>query len=355
MTDRPGHDARYAIDPSRIRAELGWRPSVTVEEGHCDRSAVSRQRSVVATAIKPNWRGSAPWSESVTILVFGKSGQVARSLAEREGDAPAPLAFLGRDEADLSMPEQCAAAIYKHSPRAVINAAAWTAVDAAEDSEVEASIVNGEAPGAMALACYELAIPFLHISSDYVFDGSGALPWTPDSPLAPLGAYGRSKALGEKRVRESEARAVILRTSWVFSPFGSNFVKTMLRLGVQRETLSVVDDQIGGPTSAHSIAGALLAMATQLLAGKAGGTYHFSGWPAVSWAEFASIIMLKANLPCEIIPIPSSAYQTPAPRPLNSWLDCDLLLSEFGIPQSDWQTELTSAIRMINKESALDA
>ena len=285
----------------------------------------------------------------MTILVFGKSGQVARSLAAKAGEAPARLMFLGREQADLSFPEQCAAAIRERCPAAVINAAAWTAVDAAEKSEAKASVVNGEAPAAMATTCAGLAIPFLHVSSDYVFDGSGVLPWAPAAPVAPLSAYGRSKALGEMRIRESGARAVILRTSWVFSPFGANFVKTMLRLGAERERLSVVDDQIGGPTSARSIAGALLSLAEQMLAGRAGGTYNFSGAPAVSWAAFAKTIMKQANLPCEITPIPTSAYPTPAPRPLNSRLNCASLSSDFGIEQSDWRTELTYVLEILNE------
>ena len=285
----------------------------------------------------------------MTILVFGRSGQVARSLSERAGEASAPLVFLGRDQADLSLPEQCAAAIREQRPAAVINAAAWTAVDAAEESEAEASVVNGEAPGVMATTCAELAIPFLHVSSDYVFDGSGVLPWAPSAPAEPLGAYGRSKALGETRIRESGARAVVLRTSWVFSPFGANFVKTMLRLGAERERLSVVDDQIGGPTSARSIAGALLSLAEQMLAGRKGGTYNFSGAPAVSWAAFAKTIMKQANLPCEITPIPTTAYPTPAPRPLNSRLDCASLSSDFGIEQSDWRMELSDVLESLNE------
>lgn len=285
----------------------------------------------------------------MTILVFGKNGQVARSLAARKGEAPSPLIFLGRDQADLSSPAQCAASIEQRRPLAVINAAAWTAVDAAEESESDASVVNGESPGGMARTCAELAIPFLHVSSDYVFDGSGALPWAPAAPVAPLGAYGRSKALGEARIRESGAQAVILRTSWVFSPFGTNFVKTMLRLGAERESLSVVGDQVGGPTSAHSIAGALLAMATQLMAGKAGGIYHFSGMPVVSWAAFAESIMTQANLPCEIRAIPTSAYPTPAPRPLNSRLDCASILDDFGIEQPDWRMDLADVLDGLNE------
>ena len=310
---------------------------------------------MVATAAQSKSRRSAPWCERVTILVFGKSGQVAQSLAAREGESPAPLVFLGRDQADLSLPGRCAAAIRERCPVAVINAAAWTAVDAAEDSEVEAAMVNGAAPGDMAKTCAELAIPFLHVSSDYVFDGSGDSPWSPDSPVAPLGAYGRSKLHGEKRVREGGAQAAILRTSWVFSPFGTNFVKTMLRLGAERETLSVVDDQVGGPTSAHSIAGALLAMTTQMLTGKAGGTYHFSGTPTLSWADFASTIMAQANLPCRIVPIPSAAYPTRAPRPLNSRLNCDAIFADFGVPQSDWREDLAPVIEALKKEAAFYA
>jgi len=283
----------------------------------------------------------------VTILVVGKNGQVARSLAARKGEAPSPLIFLGRDQADLSWPSQCAAAIEQRRPLAVINAAAWTAVDAAEESESDASVVNGESPGAMARTCAELAIPFLHVSSDYVFDGSGALPWAPAAPVAPLGAYGRSKALGEARIRESGAQAVVLRTSWVFSPFGANFVKTMLRLGAERESLSVVDDQIGGPTSARSIAGALLSLAEQMLVGRKGGTYNFSGAPAVSWAAFAKTIMEQANLPCEIRPIPTTAYPTPAPRPLNSRLDCASILDDFGIEQPDWRMDLADVLESL--------
>jgi dTDP-4-dehydrorhamnose reductase len=287
----------------------------------------------------------------VTILVFGKTGQVARSLAALEARAPAPLRFLGREEADLTEPARCASAIEACKPLAVINAAAWTAVDAAEAAEAEATVVNGEAPGAMARACARVGIPFLHISSDYVFDGSGAAPQAPESPVAPLGAYGRSKALGEGLVQASGARALILRTSWVFSSFGANFVKTMLRLGAERERLGVVDDQVGGPTSADAIACALLTLTDALLTGHPGGLYHFAGAPAVSWAGFASEIMKEAGLSCVIDPIPSEAYPTPAPRPRNSRLACEALLSDFGIPQPDWQADLAQVLHKLAEES----
>ena len=284
----------------------------------------------------------------MTILVFGKTGQVARSLAALEASASAPLRFLGREDADLTEPARCAAMIEAHKPVAVINAAAWTAVDAAEAAEAEATVVNGEAPGAMAGACARLGIPFLHISSDYVFDGSGTTPWVPASPVAPFGAYGRSKAAGERLIQASGARALILRTSWVFSPFGANFVKTMLRLGAERERLSVVDDQVGGPTSADAIARALFMLTEALLDGHPGGLYHFAGAPPVSWAGFAAAIMEGAGLSCIIDPIPSEAYPTPAPRPRNSRLACEALLSDFGIPQPDWREDLRSVLTALS-------
>ena len=290
----------------------------------------------------------------MTILVFGKTGQVAQSLAALEARAPTPLQFLGRQEADLAEPARCAAMIEACKPVAVINAAAWTAVDAAEAAEAEATVVNGEAPGAMAEACTRLAIPFLHISSDYVFDGSGTGPWGPESPVAPLGAYGRSKAAGERLIQESGARALILRTSWVFSAFGANFVKTMLRLGAERERLSVVDDQVGGPTSADAIARALVTLMDALLTGHPGGLYHFAGAPAVSWAGFASEIMKGAGLNCAIDPIPSAAYPTPAPRPRNSRLACEALLSDFGIPHPDWRADLAQVLKHLAEESSRD-
>lgn len=290
----------------------------------------------------------------MTILVFGKTGQVAQSLAALEACAPAPLRFLGRKEADLTEPARCASVIEACKPVAVINAAAWTAVDAAEDAEAEATVVNGEAPGAMAEACTRLGIPFLHISSDYVFDGSGTTPWSPASPVAPLGAYGRSKVHGERLIEASGARALILRTSWVFSPFGANFVKTMLRLGAERERLSVVDDQVGGPTSADAIARALLTLTEALLDGHPGGLYHFAGAPAVSWAGFAAAIMKGAGLRCVIGPIPSEAYPTPAPRPRNSRLDCEALLLDFGIPQADWRRDLAQVLKHLAEESSRD-
>lgn len=276
------------------------------------------------------------------VLVFGQTGQVARELQRLLPDAT----YLGRDRADLSDPAACAAAIAGGTWDAVINAAAWTAVDKAETEEAAATVINGAAPGAMARACAARDIPFLHVSTDYVFDGSGDRAFAVDGPTAPLGAYGRSKLAGEREVQAAGGRWLILRTSWVFSAHGSNFVKTMLRLGAERESLNVVADQIGGPTPAADIAAALVTMARAMAAGQAGGIQHFSGAPDVSWADFARAIMAGAGLSCRIEDIPSSAYPTPARRPLNSRLDCSALRA-FGLSRPDWRVGLSDVLKEI--------
>ena len=278
------------------------------------------------------------------VLVFGQTGQVAQELA-RSTPAGVTARFLPRDKADLIVPSACAAAVQDCD--LVINAAAWTAVDLAETQEADAHIVNAASPSAIARACAALGVPMVHISTDYVFDGAGNSAFLPDHPTAPLGAYGRSKLAGEFGVRDSGARHVILRTSWVFSAHGGNFLKTMLRLGGVRENLNVVTDQIGGPTAASAIATAIWQIAMALHAGHVGGTYHFAGTPDVSWAGFARAIMQAANLPCTVTDIPTSAYPTLARRPANSRLDCSVLLRDFGIARPDWRASLPALIKEI--------
>ncbi|KAF0116848.1 MAG: dTDP-4-dehydrorhamnose reductase [Rhodobacteraceae bacterium] len=275
------------------------------------------------------------------LLVFGKTGQVARELQRLAPDAT----YLGRDEADLGNPFQCVDAIKESDADAIINAAAWTAVDAAESDELNAFQVNGNTPECMALTAAERDIPFLHISTDYVFDGQGDKPFTPDHPTAPQNAYGRTKLLGEQGIRNALGNHLILRTSWVVSAHGSNFVKTMLRLGKDRETLNVVADQIGGPTPAAAIAQALLTAAQAMTDGAPGGTHHFAGTPDTSWADFARAIMAEAILPCRITDIPTSDYPTPAKRPLNSRLDCSAFTAAFGIPRPDWREGLEAIVK----------
>jgi dTDP-4-dehydrorhamnose reductase len=228
----------------------------------------------------------------------------------------------------------------------VINAAAWTAVDKAEAEEAAALSVNGAAPGAMARACAALGLAFVHISTDYVFDGSGTQPWQSHDPVAPLGAYGRSKLAGEQAVTAAGGVSAILRTSWVFSAHGANFVKTMLRLGATRDQLNVVGDQIGGPTPAADIASACLIIAGALTADPAkSGIYHFSGGPDVSWADFAREIFAQAGLTVAVEDIPSAAYPTPAARPGNSRMDCATTEQVFAIRRPDWRAGLAAVLQ----------
>ncbi len=277
------------------------------------------------------------------ILVFGRTGQVATELGRLSGPT-----CLDRSAADLADPERCADAIRIHRPQVVVNAAAYTAVDRAETEEALATAINGDSPWAMARNCAELGIPFLHVSTDYVFDGSGDAPWKPDDPTAPLGAYGRSKLAGERAALESGAQAVVVRTSWVFSGVGSNFVKTMLRIGQERDTVNVVADQFGGPTPAADIALAILTMARAALDDRrVSGIFHYSGTPDISWAGFAREIFHQARMPTRVSDIPSADYPTPARRPANSRMDCSETRRVFGLERPDWKQGLRRAIAEI--------
>lgn len=274
-------------------------------------------------------------------LVFGRTGQVATELARFDG-----VTCLGRDAADLTDPAACAARVDEAQADVIINAAAYTAVDNAEADEQTAHLINADAVGAIAKAAAQKGLPFLHISTDYVFDGSGAAPWAPAGTPGPMGAYGRTKLAGEQAVAAAGGTFAILRTSWVFSAHGSNFVKTMLRLAETREQLTVVNDQIGGPTAAKDIAAALIQMARGLLDNPAkSGIYHFSGAPDCSWADFAAEIFSQAQKPVEVIGIPTKDYPTPAARPANSRLDCSSLAAEFGINRPDWQASLAEVLQ----------
>ena len=278
-------------------------------------------------------------------LVFGRTGQVATELQIQAPGRGIALVVLGRDEADLSQPAACAAAIAATDADVVINAAAHTAVDRAESEEDLALAINGSAPTAMAAAAAARGLPFLHVSTDYVFAGTGTTPWKPTDPTGPLGAYGRTKLAGEQGVAAAGGPFAILRTSWVFSAHGANFVKTMLRLAETRTELNVVADQIGGPTPAAAIADALLTMAGQMVAdGSKGGIHHFSGAPDTSWAGFAREIFAQAGKAVTVHDIPTEAYPTPAARPLNSRMDCSALESAFGIARPDWRRGLSDVL-----------
>ena len=281
------------------------------------------------------------------ILVFGKTGQLAKELQFFEN-----IITLGRNQVDLRNPSSCLLEILNHKPEAVINAAAYTNVDEAEENEALATIINSDAPTAMAKACYKLNIPLIHISTDYVFDGRGDLPWKVQDEPAPQNAYGRTKLAGEIGVRNSGVTHAIIRTSWIISSHGKNFVKTMLRLAETKDKLKIVSDQIGGPTFARDIANVCLQVVKQLkLDPSKSGTYHFCGTPNVSWAEFASEIFNIAGKKTYVMPVSTSIYTKVAKRPLNSRLDCNTIRQAFGITQPKWNKRLKHILSELKEKS----
>ena len=283
------------------------------------------------------------------ILVTGREGQVARSLAER-GSAH-ELVFAARPDFDLADAGSIARTIENTRPDLVISAAAYTAVDQAEDEPELAMAINGEAPGHIGRAAASVGAPVLHLSTDYVFDGSGEHAWREEDPTGPIGVYGRTKLAGEQALAASGAAHAILRTAWVYSPFGNNFVKTMLRLAESRDALNVVKDQYGNPTSALDIADALLAVAGRWQDAPGHGTnavYHFAGTGSTNWADFARAIFdssrKRGGPTCEVTGIPSSDYPTKAQRPANSRLDSAKFADTFGHIAPRWQESLDATV-----------
>ena len=278
------------------------------------------------------------------IAVFGGKGQVATELLRRVPQG-VMVERIGRDVADFAVPEQVYGAACALKADAAINAVAYTAVDTAESEPDLAKCVNGTSVGRLAEGCAEAGVPLVHLSTDYVFPGDGDEPQRPDAPIGPLNAYGASKLAGEKAIAATGCRAVVLRTSWVFSAHGTNFVRTILRLAETRDRLTIVDDQVGGPTPAADIACACYTIAAALSRGAPGGTHHFAGTPDVSWAGFAREIFTRAGLKVEVAPIQTQDYPTPAQRPLNSRLDCTSLAEAYGISRPDWRLGLSDALK----------
>ena len=289
------------------------------------------------------------------ILVIGSTGQLARALAH-VAHGQAELTFLGRDALDLAAPERIGEAIAAYAPRVVINAAAYTAVDQAEVARDAAFQVNATAVGAIALAAAAGDAALIHISTDYVFDGQGTGEYRETDPVAPMNAYGASKLAGERAALAGNPRSVILRTSWVYAPWGRNFLTTMLRLAGTGKRLRIVDDQHGKPTSALDLADACLAIAPTLAAAPLGdpvwGLYHYSGAGACSWAGFAAEIFRAAHRRLgtprpEIERIGTAAYPTPAARPANSALDCRKFEAAFGVETVPWPQALDRVLEVI--------
>jgi dTDP-4-dehydrorhamnose reductase len=292
----------------------------------------------------------------IRLLQFGTSGQVARAMiAASEGRAQ--LTALSRADCNLEQPGAVARAFFNSpQPDIVVNAAAYTAVDKAEADAPLAFRVNCEAVREMAQACAARKIPLIHISTDYVFDGEKAGPYREDDAVNPLNVYGRSKLAGENALRETWDAHVILRTSWVYSPWGTNFVRTMLRLGVERDELRIVCDQVGGPTSALQIADTILTVATALRGTSPAdryGTFHLAVDGVTSWAGFAERIFAGVAdwLPVKarVVPISASEYPSPTRRPGNSRLDCSKLRAHFGIAPGPWENALSAVLEEIKR------
>ena len=279
------------------------------------------------------------------VLILGRGGQVAHELARAPWPAGTAAIVAGRPEFDMARPESLEPVLSAAAPGLVINATAYTAVDKAESEPELAFAVNRDGPARLAELCAARGLPLLHISTDYVFDGSKDGPYTEDDPTAPLGIYGASKEAGERAIRAAAPRHVILRTSWVYGVHGANFVKTMLRLGAEREELGVVADQHGAPTAAADIATALTSIAGQVSGAAAAtapwGTYHYTGGGGTTWHGFAEHIFRAMERATGRRPrlkaITTADYPTPARRPANSRLDCTKIGKIFGIACPPWQ------------------
>ncbi|MBP9961458.1 dTDP-4-dehydrorhamnose reductase [Pseudomonas sp. FFUP_PS_473] len=283
-------------------------------------------------------------------LIIGQHGQVARELQLQLAPL-GTLHVLGRDALDLAHPEQIRQQVRTLAPDLIINAAAHTAVDQAEVEQALAFAVNAHAPGVLAEEAARLGIPLIHYSTDYVFDGRKATPYNEDDTPNPLSVYGRSKLAGEQAIRDVAGQHLILRTSWVYSQHGRNFLLTMQRLLQEKPELRVVADQIGAPTWAATIARSTRALIEHWQAGQAGawGTYHLTAQGETSWFGFAQAI--AAHLQAQgkhcarLVPIPTCEYPTPAQRPLNSRLDCSRLQQQWQVSQPDWQQALIDCLK----------
>ncbi|WP_160105030.1 dTDP-4-dehydrorhamnose reductase [Pseudomonas izuensis] len=294
------------------------------------------------------------------VLVTGAQGQVGYELLQRVPDGFAVFGY-GSQDLDISNADQVRAVFKAVKPELVINAAAYTAVDKAESDAERAYAVNSDGVGLLAAAAENLGIPLLHISTDYVFSGDGDKPYTPEDVTHPTGVYGLSKLAGEKQLSEQCSRHLVLRTSWVFGAHGNNFVKTMLRLGSDRDTLSIVADQHGGPTSAGSIAETLWALASVFRRdGRLGwGVYHYSGAPACSWYDFAKEIFTQAadlgllEKSPNVNAITTAEYPTPAKRPMWSVLDCEKLVDAHGLVPKNWVQELQTVLRQLGERQSV--
>ena len=290
------------------------------------------------------------------LLIAGAQGQLARAMIELAPSAADVTAFaIGRPALDLTAPASVLSTLADFKPDIIVNAAAYTAVDRAEQEPAAAMALNAEGPRRLAETAERMGAVLIHLSTDCVFDGAKPHPYVEDDPTTPLSVYGRSKLAGEEAVRRAAPRHLILRTSWVYSPFGSNFVKAMLQRAERHGELRVVDDRYGCPTYAPHLAAAILAVARTVIAEPerpVWGTYHAAGSGAVTWCGFAREIMrlsaARGGPSVPVVPITTAEYPTAAARPMNSHLDCRKLATTFGVALPPWQEGLTECIERLS-------
>ncbi|WP_416357721.1 dTDP-4-dehydrorhamnose reductase [Aureimonas phyllosphaerae] len=285
------------------------------------------------------------------IVVTGRQGQVVSALLERGPAAGVDIVALGRPDLDLADAASIRAAVSAARPDAIVSAAAYTAVDKAESEPDLAFAVNAEGPAALAAVAAELGVPIVHLSTDYVFSGEKTDPYVESDPTGPVSVYGRSKLEGERRVAQAQPNHAILRTAWVYSPFGANFLKTMLRLGETRDAVNVVADQHGTPTSALDIADAVIAVARRLAADpdpSLRGTFHLTGSGEATWADFAKAIFTereaRTGKRVTVGRIGTADYPTPARRPANSRLSGEKLGRVYGLVLPDWRVSTKAVL-----------
>jgi len=280
------------------------------------------------------------------ILVTGANGQLGKELHELSDEFLVfDFIFLSREELSIHDAESVKQAFKKYAPQYCINCAAYTAVDKAETDQENAFLINGEATGVLASACKEYNTRFIHISTDYVFDGKATAPYKTDAATNPQSIYGESKLLGEQKAIACNDQTVIIRTSWVYSAFGKNFVKTMLRLMSEKTEINVVNDQVGSPTYAADLAKAILSIVSS--GNWYPGIYHFSNKGVISWYDFAVAIKELSGSHCTVNPIPSSAYPTPARRPFYSVMDTSRIVEVYGIEPEDWKSSLVKCLKRL--------
>jgi dTDP-4-dehydrorhamnose reductase len=295
----------------------------------------------------------------IRIAVTGTHGQVVRSLVERAAGTTCDVVCIGRPALDLAKPETIDSALAAFPADVLVSAAAYTDVNKAETESDLADLVNAKAPGLLAARAAALGIPVIHLSTDYVFDGAKRKPYVESDAIAAINAYGRSKANGERAVAAAQPRHVILRTSWLYSPFSRNFVRTMLDLANNQQEMRVVSDQVGNPTAAGDVADGILRVARNLVEGRGDdryGTFHMAAEGDATWAEFAAAIFAasaaRGGPSARVVPIASAEYQTPARRPANSRLDCAKIARVHGVSLPHWQSSLGPCVGRILEQGA---